>query len=304
MATRVREKEDELTRQTNEILKQKDESIHSLLEAATTSQQEEHEAHLKSQLQLLEKDLVTKKDAEYQNLLSKEKESFLTELEEHVQQIEKLSKVVANLEDVANASRTFQKTSQEAHTISAAALALSDKLETSLPLGQELATLKAVVSISDEDTVIRSTLESIPKNANEKGVPTVTMLQRRFEHVWDMARTAAFVPSDQVGLGAQFVGKLFSALKFDTVAQPTLDGSVAPSNGENPEYILKLAKNNVENGNLEQAIDLLKLLDKTSQIRFTVRDWMDDAEDRVTLEKALKVVKMECALLNANMAKK
>lgn len=304
LATSLREREDELTRQTNEILKQKDDSIHSLLEATTTSQQQEHQTELKSQLELLEKDLTTKKEAEYQSLLSKEKESFSTELEEHVQQIEKLLKAVAYLEDVANASRTFQKTSQEAHTISAAALALSDKLETSLPLSQELVTLKAVVSISDEDTLIRSTLDTIPKKATEKGVPTVSMLQRRFEHVWDMARTAAFVPSDQVGLGAQFVGKLFSALKFDTVAQPTLEDEVPPSDGENPEYILKLAKSNVENGNLEKAIELLKLLDKTSQIRFTVGDWMNDAEDRVTLEKALKVVKMECALLNANMAKK
>merc|ERR1712071_235589 len=106
--------------------------------------------------QQLEKELLLKKESEYQEALAAEKEKYVTELQEHVQQIQDLTTTLRNLEDVATASATFQSSSQRAHTISAAALALSNKLDTSAPLAVELATLRAVAGTS-QNTVIQST---------------------------------------------------------------------------------------------------------------------------------------------------
>lgn len=296
LSARLREQDDALKRQTSDLLQQKDDSIQSLLDASIDAQKAEHTADLKSKLQQLEEKLLLKKEAEYQSELASEKEKFAMELKEHVQQIQSLAKSVQNLEEVASASRTFQTSSQKAHTISAAAIALSNKLDTSEPLGAELATLRAVTA--GEDTVIQATLEAIPKRAANKGIPTLSMLQRRFEHVWDMAQMAAHVPPDQVSVGAQLVGKVFSSLKYNINA-------VSGDNAEakDPETILSMAKHNVESGELAKAVDLLSKLDEKSQVSFTVKDWMKEAKDRVILDKALKVVKMECALLNENMAR-
>lgn len=230
--------------------------------------------------------------------MASEKEKYTTETKEHVQQIQDLAKAVQDLQDVALASRTFQTSSQKAHTISAAAIALSNKLDTPDPLGEELATLKAVVA--DQDTVIQSTLAKIPKKAASKGIPTLPMLQHRFDHVWEVARTAALVPEDQVGMGAQLLGKVFSSIKYTV---PISDDNAEPTGENETEWILSRAKYNVERGELDKAVELLNKLGGKSQVGFTVKDWMSDAKDRVVLEKALKIVKMECALLNENMAK-
>lgn len=53
-------------------------------------------------------------------------------------------------------------------------------------------------------------------------------------------------------------------------------------------------------GELEESVSELDKL--KGQAAFTVRDWKSAAMDRIAVEKALKVIKMECALLNKNMS--
>ena len=53
-------------------------------------------------------------------------------------------------------------------------------------------------------------------------------------------------------------------------------------------------------GELEESVGELDKLE--GQAAFTVSDWKTSAMDRVAVEKALKVIKMECALLNKNMS--
>jgi Mitochondrial inner membrane protein. len=69
--------------------------------------------------------------------------------------------------------------------------------------------------------------------------------------------------------------------------------------GKMSDYILARAKLHVHAGNLEKAIEELDQL--KGQVAFTVKDWKLSAMDRISVEKALKVIKMECALLNKNM---
>ena len=64
----------------------------------------------------------------------------------------------------------------------------------------------------------------------------------------------------------------------------------------NAEYVLVRASRYVQLGELETAVDELDKL--SGQPAFVVADWKKNAIDRINVEKALKVIKMECALLN------
>ena len=107
---------------------------------------------------------------------------------------------------------------------------------------------------------------------------------------------ASFVPTGRSGIGAQFAGKAFAMLS----APPSPD-TAPPENddGKMSDYILARAKRYVHSGNLEKAIEELDQL--KGQTAFTLQDWKLSAMDRISVEKALKVIKMECALLNKTM---
>ncbi len=93
-------------------------------------------------------------------------------------------------------------------------------------------------------------------------------------------------------------GKAFASIS----APPSPDAS-APEGGDEAktsDYILNRAKRHVKLGQLEESVSELDKLG--GQSAFTVSDWKQAAMDRVAVEKALKVIKMECALLNKNMS--
>jgi hypothetical protein len=50
---------------------------------------------------------------------------------------------------------------------------------------------------------------------------------------------------------------------------------------------------------LEQAVEELNKLPSNGQAAFTVKDWKKDAVERVAVDKALRTIKVECALLNS-----
>jgi hypothetical protein len=54
-------------------------------------------------------------------------------------------------------------------------------------------------------------------------------------------------------------------------------------------------------GELEQAVEQIGKL--TGQAAFTAADWKSQAKERVSVDKALKVIRMECALANESMGK-
>jgi len=83
-------------------------------------------------------------------------------------------------------------------------------------------------------------------------------------------------------------------------APPPADASGSAPEGKMSDYYLARAKRSIQLGDLEQAVSELDQL--KGQVAFTVNDWKSAAKDRIAVEKALKVIKMECALLNKNMA--
>jgi hypothetical protein len=135
----------------------------------------------------------------------------------------------------------------------------------------------------------------IPPTA-EKGVPTVAELQVAFDKSYTVGRQAAMVPEGRAGLGGQLMGMLFAKLSVppspDAVPTSEEEGNVT-------DGVLSLARKYVQVGDLEKAVEQLNKL--KGQAAYVMKDWKSQAADRVATERALKVIKLECALLNKEL---
>jgi len=104
------------------------------------------------------------------------------------------------------------------------------------------------------------------------------------------------VPEGRSGLEGQLLGMIFAKLSVppspDSVPTSEEEGNVA-------DGILSLARKYVQLGDLEKAVDQLNKL--KGQAAYVVQDWKVQASDRISTERALKVIKLECALLNKDL---
>lgn len=142
LAERLREQEDVLTRQANAALQEKENGIQAVIKANAEAQEAEHKADLESMEAKLNAELDAKYETAYADKLAQEKSSFVQELEDKTNTIELLSDKLKSLESALDGFKTFEVGSVQAHKLSAAALAFSEKLETDKPAGQELQLLK------------------------------------------------------------------------------------------------------------------------------------------------------------------
>jgi hypothetical protein len=146
-----------------------------------------------------------------------------------------------------------------------------------------------------DNSVIVSAISIVPASV-DSGIPTLSELQTRFDTVYKKSRQAALVPAGRVGLGGQLMGIAFSTLKY----APDPDTPAPEDSKDSTEYLLARARRHVQLGELERAVEQLEKLE--GQAAFTVKDWTREAKDRVAAEKAARVIKMECAILNESIS--
>ena len=231
----------------------------------------------------------------YGNSLTKIKDEFATKMNQRTKQMETLSKKLSDLELSLKSSQDFQVGSLQAHRITAAAIALTEKLESGEPSGAAVNALKAVAS---DNAVVSAAVQALPESVSNSGISTVQELQAGFEEkVYPQCRRAANVPEGQDGLEGQLLGSIFSALK----PPPGPDEAAPETEKDESEYVLSRARRHVKLGELDKAVIELKKL--KGQAAYTAKDWEARAKDRVAVEKALKVIRMECALANENLSK-
>ena len=184
LARRMREQEYELVTSAKAELKAKEESIQQMINAVTETKDAEQETALKMATESLEQELSAKYEKELGDRLATAKEGFAKELESHLETLEALSERLRQNEQNLEISRNFESGSQRAHRVSAAALALAEKMETSKGATEELISLKAAAV---ENGVIASALSSIP-NSVKSGISTLPELQAKFDDVLKVGR--------------------------------------------------------------------------------------------------------------------
>ena len=294
LARKLREQEDALKRQANAAIQAKDESIQSVINAAAEAQKMEQEAEIKSTTERIERETKAKFEAEFATSSAEEKAKFAAEMESKVAAMEQMADRLKKMEQALEVSRSFESGSMAAHRVSAAGLAFATKAESSKSAAEELAALKVAAG---EDSVIGSALAKVPSSV-KSGVPTLAELQAKFEKVHSVGRQAALVPEGRTGVGGQLFGMAFARLTIPPSPESISEGEGATD--MSPEYVLARARRHVQLGDLESAVGELDKLQ--GQAGFVMSDWKQSAMDRISLEKAVKVIKMECALLNKNMS--
>ena len=292
LALKLREQQDSLERQANAILQQKDANIQALVQEVTDSLKAQYQAALDTVEERVKTELDANDRKTYLQQLEEEKTKFVHDMQGNVAKIQQLSQKLLELESALTVSRSFEKGSLQAHQASAAALALAQKLETSQGAKEEL---EALAMAAETDSIISLALQTIP-NSIQYGIPTVSELQTKFEKVEKKSRQAAMVPEGRTGLEGQLLGMLFSTVKY----APNPDDPAPEENKDDAEYVLARASRHVKLGELERAVEQLNKL--KGQPAFTVQDWKKSALDRVATDKALHVIKMECAVMNKTMS--
>jgi hypothetical protein len=118
----------------------------------------------------------------------------------------------------------------------------------------------------------------------------------RHVYLYTCISQAAMVPAGRAGLHGQLLGMMFAKLSVppspDAIPSSDEEGSVA-------DGILSSARKYVQLGDLEKAVGQLDRL--KGQTAYVMNDWKSKAMDRVSTERALKVIKLECALLNKDL---
>lgn len=286
LSKRLMEKDREMTAQMYATLQEKDNAIQKVVQTALETQQNEHEEDKKAFEEIITAEISSSLDEKYGQEMEEYKAKTAEALQQKVSALQELTTKMQSLETILEASKTSKEGSLKAHRLSAAALALSSKLETHDPAASELDALKIAAG---NEGVIATACATIP-NAVRTGIPTVAELQTKFGNILSKARQAALVPEGRPGLEGQLAGMVLASVKY----APSLTDH--DESDETPEVVLVRAQEFVANGELETAIAQLDKL--KGQVGYTVKDWVKEALNRVAVEKALKVIKMECALLN------
>ena len=289
LATQLRDKEDEITRSFLEKERNTKGEYESILNSQLASQQEDFEKKWNVMSEDLQKSLNDKLEVSLADAIAENKAKMVTELSRKVNEIEGLTKQLEELRQKARLSATFKQGSQSAHRVSAAALTLASKLTTSEPVFGEFANLEAIVG-GIESGPVSAALEKIPSSA-KGGVPTLPELQHRFEPIKQLCRQAAMVPEGS-GLGGQILGYVFSSI---LIAPPS-----SRVDGNPDELSLARAHSFVQQGDLESAVKELDNL--KGQAFFVAKDWKEAAATRAIVDQVVRILKVECALMNENMS--
>ena len=288
LASQLRDMEDDLKRVFLEKERNMREQYEAAAQAQLDAQNQDYIKKWNTQSGELSKSLNERLEVALADGIAKNKAEMVSKLEAKVSEMNDLMNQLETLRQKASISANFERGSQAAHRLSAAALALANKFETSQSAGGELATLKAVVD--ENDGQISAALSRIPLEASA-GVPTLPELQSMFSKVKSSCRQAAMVPEGS-GLAGQLTGYALSALSHEP--------PVGLIEGESDDHILARAHYFVQNGDLEQAVAQLDQLQ--GQASFVASSWRNAALSRAIVEQAVRIIKMECALINKNMS--
>jgi hypothetical protein len=294
MEERLAEQEKLLTKQAQEALEEQQRISDAFIESSLKIQEQSFMEERAAFEKRVEEAMNAKYEELYGKSLAQVKEEFVAKLDKKVKEMQSLSQKLADLETSLQSTRTFQEGSVQAHRVTAAAIALSEKLASGEPAGAAIETLQAVAS---DNVVVKSAVEALPASVASHGVRTLQEIQTVFEEeVYPQCRRANSVPEGQSGLEGQLLGMIFATLKYP----PSPDDPAPDCDKDAGEYVLSRARRYVQLGHLEAAV---REMDKLKgQASFVAKDWQDSVKAHVAVENALKVIRMECALANESLS--
>ncbi len=188
LARRMREQEDVITRHANAALAAKEEGIQGLMKAASDAREKEMEDALAKETRVIAEGFELDYQQRLQDEIARMKQAHAVELDGYISKMTNLRDKLNELEGRLEVSRAYESGSKMAHRVSAAALALANKLEAGEAAAVELAALEGAAG---DGAVIASAVGMIPRSAN-RGVPTLADLQATFDESYRIGREVSF----------------------------------------------------------------------------------------------------------------
>jgi hypothetical protein len=191
LARRMREQEDVITRHANAALAAKEEGIQGLMKAASDAREKEMEEALAKETRVIAEGFELDYQRRLQDEIARMTQAHADELDGYIAKVTTLRDKLDELEGRLEVSLTYESGSRRAHRVSAAALALANKLEAGEAAAVELAALEGAAG---DGGVIASAVGMIPRSAN-RGVPTLADLQATFDESYRVGREVSFAIS-------------------------------------------------------------------------------------------------------------
>ena len=188
LAQRIREAEDSITRQANEALRAKEEGVQNLLGSMRQGREREVADATKVEVTKIRDELELEFQNKFQNELGQMKQMHINEVEKYAERMTKMQGKLADLESSLQISRQYESGSKKAHAVSAAALALANKLENGESVEVEVAALQGATA-GEEEGVIASAVKMIPRGiGNGKQILSLGELQSAFDKSYKKGR--------------------------------------------------------------------------------------------------------------------
>lgn len=224
---------------------------------------------MQQELQQHEQDLNEDWTIKLNLQLSEERASRLLELES-------LFIRVKALESILDSQSRANLESQESQNLWVATSAFVSKTQSGLPFREEAQALREAGS---GHAIVQSVLDSIPDAVIEHGPRTHHYLAQRFLSVRQAARQVAFVPSEESGMVAHALSRLFSFFTFER------HGLVS---GDDVDSIFARAEYYLNHGDLDSAARQLNQL--KGWPRKLAQDWLKEARAALEVDQAANIL--------------
>ncbi|XP_017007518.2 MICOS complex subunit Mic60 isoform X1 [Drosophila takahashii] len=267
-----------------------------LLRMQLKKQAEAHADHIKDIVAQRETDLTRTFKRELEDKLASEKANYKLQL---AAMLGKLRGMDAALAERADAERT----ANQAQALWAACQALWASVRTATPgvhYKEKLRPLKnelnAIAKVAKGDDLVAAVLQSVPQEAQERGVYPEEALRERFLNVERVARRLALVPEDGAGLPIYFLSylqSLFILRPDNPISKDELDNKPFDYSKLDTYDILNRARYHVDRSDFLQALKYMNLLQGAS--RKIAGEWIKEARLMLETQQAANTLMAHAA---------
>ncbi|XP_068157941.1 MICOS complex subunit Mic60 isoform X1 [Drosophila tropicalis] len=266
-------------------------------------QAEAHSDHIKDIVAQRETDLTRNFKRELEDKLATEKANYKLQLAAMLGKLRGMDAALAEIEDEFQERADAERTANQAQALWAACQALWASVRTATPgvhYKEKLRPLKneinAIAKVAEGDELVSAVLQSMSREAQERGVYPEDALRERFLNVERIARRLALVPEGGASLPMYFLSylqSLFILRPDNPISKDELDNKPFDYSKLDTYEILNRARYHVDRSDFLQALKYLNLLQGAP--RQIAGEWMKEARLMLETQQAANTLMAHAA---------
>ncbi|BFF91372.1 MICOS complex subunit Mic60 [Drosophila madeirensis] len=266
-------------------------------------QAEAHADHIKDIVAQRESDLTRSFKRELDDKLATEKANYKLQLATMLGKLRGMDAALAEIEDEFQDRADAERTANQSQALWAACQALWASVRNATPgvsYKDKLRPLKneinAIAKVSKGDDLVAAVLESMPREAQERGVYPEDALRERFLNVERVARRLALVPEEGASLPIyvmSYLQSIFIMRADNPISTDELDNKPFDYSKLDTYDILNRARYYVDRSNFLLALKYLNLLQGAP--RKVAGEWMKEVRLMLEMQQAANTLMSHAA---------